>query len=299
MRAVFLMLFAGVVLVNSAYAALWIESGSRGKEGIFIKSGDFPKGRSQRMENADVYMLDSDNKVEKGYVDGSEIKVNMPENGSYFVYLESKKVKDGVLHVTLSKTRVHNRKGSLAKSLPKEIRGKSESQYDFKASESVPMDIIMHRPIKQHHINCCVFSGDIARFELYFDGKLRKDIPLHVSTQYGWSKRVEADKEGMLSFEVPRDSYVDASKERRSRESMLVEGVYEEDQNGTYNDMPYTRVRYSMTQMFTFFNAPMEYASQLPAYLTVMGVMVAFSLGLFYMRRRRRREHKEIWFEEN
>ncbi len=295
MRRVFFTLL--LLFALTAHASLWIENVP--KKGLLVQGGDFPKAQAQQIEDADVYVMDMQNTLLQGAVNGSKISVDMPQIGSYYVYLQSRQVIDDVLHVTLLKTRIYNREADLSKSLLKEIRGKSMTHYDIKPCDRVAMDMSMLRPIKNHHINCCLYSGDIARFKLYFKGALHQDIALHVSTEQGWSKRVYADKEGIVSFEIPRDHYVDTFTKKRASEALLIEANYESDEAGSYNNMPYHKTHYYLSERFSFHTAPLEYSSKVPAYLTVVGVMIAFSLGLFYLRRRRRREHKDIWFEEN
>ncbi len=293
--ALFFLMLSGTLLASS----LWIESGSRGKEGLFIKSGTFPKGRAASASaGAEAYAMDMEYHIETIDINGSEIVFEAPQTGKYYIYLLQRQIKNDTLHVTLSKTRTYSHTADLGSTLVKEIRGKSESHLGLKPAPGIPFEIIMHKPEKHHHINCCLYSGDTARFELYFEGALQREIPLHVTTQFGWSKRAEPDSEGIISFEIPRDHYEDTTVDKRFREKMLLEADYEVERNGTFEGLPYSKIRYSMSMPLTFYTAPLEYASKLPAFLTVIGVMLVFSLGAYYVRRRRRRDHKEIWFEE-
>ncbi len=298
MRGIISLLFLMLSVCVSA-SSIWVESASRGKEGLFIKSGTFPKGRAAPVSaGAEAYAMDMEYHVQTLDINDSTIVFEPEQTGKYYIYVIDRQVKNGTLHVSLSKTRTYSHTADLGSTLAKEIRGKSESHLGLKPAPGIPFEIIMHKPEKHHHINCCLYSGDTARFEIYYEGLLQKKIPLHVTTQYGWSRRAEADENGMIAFEIPRDHYEDTTVDKRFREKMLLEATYDVETNGTYEGMPYTTIRYSMSMPLTFYTAPLEYASKLPAFLTVIGVMLVFSLGAYYVRRRRRRDHKEIWFEE-
>ena len=266
-----------------------------------IKSGTLENSQKVHdLENAKLYIRDMDNVVNERNITGNTIAFTPVYKGSYYLYLEQKFVKDDMLYINISSLRIYNKEGNITKAFFKEVRGKTnDSNYNYEPIPELPFQMIMERSIRKHHINCCLYSGDIARFKIYYKGILQKEIPLHVTTKYGWTNTLQSSNDGVISFEIPRDKYKDTFLDKRFTESMLVEADYIVHESGTYEDHNYSNVHYSMTLPLTFFTSPLEYTSELPAYFTVIGVMLLIAFGIYYSRKRKKRSHKEIWFEEN
>jgi hypothetical protein len=285
-------------------ASTWIDEKldkSYTKKEFSIKSGKFPTAQNiENIHNAKVYIMDMNYNVKDFNLTNAKIDFSAPYKGSYHIFLEHKYVKDNTLFIELSKLRTYNKYGDIKESLIKEVRGKSSaSHYDMKPLKEIPFEIIIKKPIKNHHINCCLYSGDIARFQIYFKGKLQNNIPLTVSTQLGWTNSVLPLDDGIISFEIPRDKYISTTLDKRYKESLLIEANYTTKEVGIYNGNGYSKINYSMTMPLTFHTSPLEYSAKLPAYLIVAGVILIFTFGVYYYRKRKQKFHKEICFEEN
>lgn len=251
------------------------------------------------LKNAVVYIRDTDHVVSEHNATDGKIFFTPMYKGVYHLYFEQKRVEDGVLHVNLSSLRVYSKEGNISQSLIKEICGKTnEARSDRVPFAQFPFELIMEKPIKKHHINCCLYSGDIVPFKLYYRGKLQKTIPLQVSMESGWSNTVCPSDDGTVAFEIPRTTYIGAEKEKKHSEKMIVEAVYDVNESGIYKGQPYVSVRYVMSMPLSFGASPLEYESKILGFATAIGVMLVFSLGLYYNRRKKRKTDKEIYFDE-
>lgn len=265
-----------------------------------IQKGDVQNSETVHgLNNAKVYIRDMDNLITEQNIKDDKITFAPQYKGNYHLYIEQKSVQDGTLHVTLSSLRVYNKEGNITKSLLKEMRGKTiDSHYGLEPLAQLPFEIVMQRPIKKHHINCCLYSGDIAPFKVYYKGELQKNIPLKVTMQTGWTNIVKPSDDGVVTFEIPRNTYVKKEKGERHSEKMIVEARYRVNESGTYGGEAYHGVEYVMSLPLSFSPSPLEYESKMLGFSTAMGVMLVFSLGLYYNRRKKRKTPKEIWFDE-
>lgn len=265
-----------------------------------IKKGTLSENEKVRdLKNSKIYIRDMDNQIIEQNITGGKITFSPNYKGNYHLFFEQKSVRESVLHVNLSSLRVYNKEGNISKSLLKEIRGKTnDSHYGLEPIAQLPFQIIMERPIRRHHINCCLYSGDIAPFKIYYKGEMQKDIPLRVSMESGWNATVQPNEEGVVSFEIPRSTYAATDKDKKRSEKMIVEGSYEVNESGNYEGQPYTSIVYAMSLPLSFGASPLEYESKVLGFATAIGVMLVFSLGLYYNRRRKRKTPKEIYFDE-
>jgi hypothetical protein len=265
-----------------------------------IKKGTLQENTKEHdIKNAIVYIRDTDRVVTEHNVTGGKISFVPTYKGGYHLYFEQKTVQEGVLRINLSSLRVYNKEGNISQSLLKEVRGKTnDSHYDHEPLSQLPFELVMEKPIKKHHINCCLYSGDIAPFSVYYKGKALKGIPLRVSMESGWNNSVQPDEEGMVSFEIPRTTYAKSEKEKKRSEKMIVEASYDVNESGEYDGEHYHSVHYVMTLPLSFGASPLEYESRTLGFATAIGVMLVFSLGLYYNRRKKRKTPKEIYFDE-
>ncbi|MFA7026910.1 hypothetical protein [Sulfurovum sp.] len=294
-------------MISVANAGTWIEqryvdksAGNYDKE-LYLKEGNFPQ--SEVVENLNnptlLYRYDYGEVFETDF-DHGKINVNLPYKGSYHLFIQERYVEDSILHIKMYKTRVYNSKGNIEDSLIKEIRGKTVgSHFGKEPFEAVTFEAVLQKPIKQHHINCCVYSGDIVPIKVYFKQKQLKNTPIVITTQQGWEKTVNPDSDGLLSFEIPRNTYADISKNKRFKEQLLIEAFYEENKSGIYKKKPYKKIKYYLSIPLSFHTSPLEYTSKSAGFYVVISVIAVFSLGLYYYRRKKKKIVKEIWFEED
>ncbi len=316
MKPILLKAFLAIAIMHMAMPLfaddfLWLDESKKkscckgadkesGAKEFVIKKGTFDENKKVHdLKNAVVYIRDMDHVVTEHNVTGGKISFTPVYKGGYHLCFEQKLVQDGVLHINLSSLRVYNKEGNISQSLLKEIRGKTnDSHYDHEPLAQLPFELIMEKPIRKHHINCCLYSGDIAPFKIYYKGELQKDVPLRVSIESGWNNVVQADEEGVVSFEIPRSTYAKTEKEKKHSEKMIVEASYDVNESGVYDGEHYNSIHYVMSLPLSFGASPLEYESKVLGFATAIGVMLVFSLGLYYNRRRKRKTPKEIYFDE-
>ncbi|MDO9305404.1 MAG: hypothetical protein Q7T77_08725 [Sulfuricurvum sp.] len=310
-KSILIIGMAWVSLPLFADDTLWLDEVKKkscctaGSKALEVKAFTVKKGTLEESEtehnlkNAIVYIRDMDNNIIKHNVIDGKISFSPLYKGNYHLFLEQKSVRDEVLYVHLSSLRVYNKEGDISKSVLKEMRGKTnDSQYGREPLDQISFEIIMERPIRKHHINCCLYSGDIAPFKIYYKGVVQKDVPLKVSMESGWNATIQPDEEGMTSFEIPRSTYAATEKEKKRSEKMIVEASYDVNESGIHGTEKYHAVHYVMTLPLSFGASPLEYESKVLGFATAIGVMLVFSLGLYYNRRRKRKSPKEIYFDE-
>lgn len=298
-----------LTLPSFADTSLWLDEAKKktcckggdkgpGPKVVTVRKGTLQENKiAYDLHNGIVYIRNMNNGVTEQNVTDGKIVFTPVYKGNYYLFLEQKAVRDGVLHVTLSSTRIYSKEGDISKSLLKEIRGKTnDSRYGREPFAPLPFEIIMQHPIKKHHINCCLYSGDRVPFAIYYQGKLQKNIPLRVSMESGWSNVIQPSEDGTVSFEIPRNTYTEMDK--KHSEKMIVEASYDVNESGVYAGERYAAVRYVMSMPLSFGASPLEYESRILGFATVIGVMLVFSLGLYYNRRRKRKTPREIYFDE-
>jgi len=265
-----------------------------------IKKGNLENSETVHdLKNAKVYIRDMNDQIIEQNINGKKISFTPLHKGSYHLFFEQKSVEGGILHVALSSLRVYNKEGNITKSIIKEIRGKTiDSKHTKEPLSQLPFEVIMERPIRKHHINCCLYSGDIAPFKVYYKGELQKNIPLKITMETGWTNIIKPSNDGVISFEIPRNTYAKTEKEKKHSEKMIVEAIYKVNESGIYNGESYHDIEYVMSMPLSFGPSPLEYESKFLGFATAIGVMLVFSLGLYYNRRKKQKTPKEIWFDE-
>lgn len=300
------------LLISLSADSLWLDEvkkkkcceatlGSSYAKELSIKTGSLKENKKLKDMNATLlYIRDTEGNIEERNVSGAKkITFSAPYKGNYHLFVQHKSVKEGTLNVELSSLRIYNKEGNISQSWSKEVRGKtSDSRYLSEPLSQLPFQLIMEKSIHRHHINCCLYSGDIAPFKVYYKGELLHDVPLNVEMESGWKNVIEPSDEGTISFEIPRSSYEPEKGDKKHSEKLLVSATYDTNESGVFEGNVYNRVHYTMAVPLSFGNSPLEYESKMLAFATVIGVMLVFSLGLYYNRRRKRKSPQEIYFDE-
>lgn len=300
--------FAGCVLLAAALspasAAVWLQQrsddGDAGKT-FQLLQGTFPAGVPLPPGEADLYVRDLDGTIEhRSIATETPFRFKEPLKGSYHLFARLQQLDGETLVITVAKTRTYNRCGDPADALLSEIRGKTvASHYGKPPMADMPVEIVLYKPIKRHQVNCCIYSGDLLPFKVYREGKQRTDIELQVTTQKGWNNTIAPGQNGTVLFEVPRTTYADIATNKRYREQMLVTASETVAASGVYKGYAYRQIRYEVTVPLTYYASPLEYSSKLGGFLTFLGVILAFSLGAYYHRKRKRFKEKEAWFDDH
>lgn len=294
-----------------AHASLWLDEskkkgcceakpGSVPLKELSVKSGSLRENEKLKDLNGSVlYIRDMDGTIGEHNLSGSKIVLTPQYKGNYHLFFKRQEVAEGVLNVDLSAHRVYNKEGNLSCSWAKEMRGKtSDSRYLNEPIPQLPFQLMMEKTIHRHHINCCLYAGDIVPLRVVYKGEMLKNIPIVAELESGWVNTLKPNDEGIVLVEIPKSSYAQEKSDKKHSEKLLLTAQYDGNESGVYNGMPYQSVHYTMSIPLSFGDTPLEYESKTLAFATVIGVMLVFSLGLYYNRRQKRKSPREIWFDE-
>jgi hypothetical protein len=274
--------------------------GSTPQKELTVKSGTLQENEKiKNLSGAVLYIRDMDGKIEEHNLSGSKITFTPQYKGNYHLFLKYQEVVDGVLNVQLSTHRLYNKEGNLSCSWTKEVRGKtSDSRYLSEPLSQLPFQLMMEKTIHKHHVNCCLYVGDIIPLKVYYKGELLKNIPIVAELESGWVNTIKPNDEGVVMVEIPKSTYEQEKGDKKRSEKLLVSAMYDVNESGVYDGKSYTSAHYVMSIPLSFGDTPLEYESKTLAFATVIGVMLVFSLGFYYNRRRNRKTPKEIYFDE-
>ena len=254
---------------------------------FYIVNGDYPSGSAYTSSDAEAYAVDPNSMVHTATIDGSTVRFRAPLQGHHWVFYQHRELRDDTLHVSLAKYRFYNKYGEVEKSLLKEVRGRTiDSKYGRPPIKDAPFEIILQKPIQEHHISCCMYSGDVVRLKIFLDQEPIQDVPIKIITSNGWSTVLHPGPDGIASFEIPRDKYVDISKDRYHKEYLLIQAGYTTDSSGSFQGRPYQHIHYRMTMPIYFGPSPLEWAAKMPAFLLVFAVILVSGFGIFLYRLR-------------
>lgn len=274
--------------------------GSAPMKELSVKSGNLQENEKlKNLSGSVLYIRDMDGNIEERNLSGSKITFTPQYKGNYHLFLKRQEVMDGILNVQLSTHRLYNKEGNLSCSWSKEVRGKtSDSRYLNEPLSQLPFQLMMEKTIHKHHVNCCLYVGDIIPLKVYYKGELLKDVPVDVELESGWKNIIKPNDEGIMMVEIPKSTYEQEKGDKKRSEKLLVSATYDVNESGVYDGKSYTSVHYVMSIPLSFGDTPLEYESKTLAFATVIGVILVFSLGLYYNRRRKRKTPKEIYFDE-
>ncbi len=257
---------------------------------FYIVHGDYPNGSVYTSSDAGAgdataYAVGPNGKVHAAHIDGNTVRFRAPLQGHHWVFYQHRELHDDTLQVSLAKYRFYNKYGEVEKSVFKEVRGRTiDSKYGRPPVKNAPFEIVLQKPIQEHHISCCIYSGDIVRLKVFLNQNPIHNASVKVITSSGWSTTLQPDSDGMASFEIPRDRYVDITKDRYHREYMLIQADYTADATGDFQGRPYRHIHYRMTQPIYFGPSPLEWAAKMPAFLLAFSVLLVSGFGIFLYR---------------
>ncbi len=260
-------------------------------QGSFPATAKTPAAAAGEVASS-VFVVDPDDQVTQGRVERGEILFRAPLKGHHWVYLQQQRLQGDALEVNLSKYRFYNRQGDVQEALLKEIRGRTnDSKYGRPPLPAIPFEIVLQKPQQDHHISCCLYSGDRVRLKLYQAQQPITAGAVRIDSDSGWSARLVPDETGLISFEIPRYRYSESESRRGNKQLLLITADYEVETQGEFQGAPYRRIHYRMSLPIDFRPSPLEWAAKLPAFLLLGGVLLITGFGVFLYRvkvRRRR-----------
>lgn len=292
------------VCVNTTWAddSVWIGKpsnnahvhGGHGDGGSYIVlQGDYPNGNALDDEagvDDSALLVDPEGQTQPANFMPGMLHYKTPLKGHHWLFFERRRVADDTLDVTLAKYRFYNAKGDVRDSVVKEIRGRTiDSKFDRPPLEALPFELVMLPPEKEHHISCCLFSGDLARVRVYYRQQPLAGATLQLTTNDGWQHQLKSDADGIAAFELPLTTRVNTEREKFAKRTILITAHYDAEESGSLNGQPYHQVRYTMTMPIMFHPSALEWAAKAPAFALVVVVVLVLGLGIFLYRLRLRK----------
>ncbi len=276
----------------------------RGRGGVYVKrlwlrEGAIPASATYTRpgENGSLSVFGVDGKnvtPELFKVDsGGGITFPMPDEGFYNAYFVERSVEDDVLETSIVKAEVlkhscgegHDPKFTASRMPPRGYAG-------------VALDIIRERlPGEDFHTR--MKSGDKVAFRVHYEGHPAVGADVSLTTQAGWTKRMQTDENGRAVFELIRDYYPAWNDfDKRHYESFLVTAEYRTELQGELNGTPFREARYRATLPGTFYPSELEYSSYLIGLLVTFAAAALTAGGVFLFRLKRRRAVRERFDEK-
>lgn len=165
--------------------------------------------------------------------------------------------------------------------------------------ESIPMEILIS-DLWDGNFHFRVTTGQKLSITVLRNGHPLAKARVSVRSEQGWVKEVDADKDGVATFQLIRDYYPTRWQEfhRTRRGEFLATATYEAEEHGEYKGIPYGRVRYITTHPWTYGPSSWDYASYSMGLLIAVIAMALTGGGVFIYRERRKKPYQEIVFEE-
>lgn len=305
-----------LILSSFANASIWLEE-KKGGECAFCVASSIQKKDGYKtmvvkqgslrdsvvvnnLQSSKIYLRDFEDNITVVKPSKEDIEVKLKNKGSYNLFFTQKYIKNNILNVDSTTIRFYNKNPNIKDCIAKEIRGKTiYKYYDKPPMSELDFEIIMLKQINKHQINCCLYSGDTARFKIYYKGKLQKNIPLKVTTKSGWSNTIMPNKDGVILFEIPRTDFEGIEDDKKIYEKMIVEAIFTTKESGLYNGTNYSQINYYTSMPLSYSSSPLEYSSQLSGFYVLITTILVLSVAIYYYRRKKKKDIKEIWFDEN
>ena len=220
------------------------------------------------------------------------LSFEMPVQGTYRLYVTSRKLQGDVLNLSVAKAEVAN----FSHGGNEEERAQSSNAP--RVLESAPIEIVREKA-PDEGLFFQLKSGDEQAFVVLQKGLPLQGARVRFVSNDGWVKEVTSDEQGKVSFQIIRDYFPPWNEfKKRFKANFLIIAEASAAERGTFKDQPYSTVRYQTTLSGSYYPSPDDYRS----YAWGLGVgllIVLFSGTAVYLYRRRRvKPFQEIRFDD-
>lgn len=262
----------------------------------WIRTGELPENSKYAepndLFNAQLFVFDPDGESVTGKMEENEfgLIVSFPadKDGFYSIYLLEKFVRNDTLNVRVSKAErmKHSCRAGHDKALIR-VQPKTYPQ-------QIPIEIVRER-FTGENLHTVMQPGDEVTFKTLINGVELKSGSVQMVTHKGWKNSKATNNDGEVSFQFIQDDNTKL-KELRSRITFnyLIHFTQTVAESGTLNDEQYSFVTYSSTFSDTYRPSQMLYSSFVWALFVLLGSVLLITIGIYYYRRRRRVEYKEV-----
>lgn len=224
--------------------------------------------------------------------EGNGVVFPMPEEGFYSAYLVTRQVEQGVLRTEVVKAEAL--KHSCGEGHDRKF---TESRMPPHSASQVPIEILRERvPDEDFHTRLA--SGDTVAFRVLFRGQPAAGAQVAMVTERGWTRRVTADREGRVQFQMIRDYYPDWELfNKRESQSFLVTAALEVPESGSHNGQAYSAAHYSTSLAGWYFPSARDYESYLYGLIVMLVALVLVGAAVYFYRLKQARPSRERFDE--
>lgn len=217
-----------------------------------------------------------------------------PAHGANNIYLVDKEVSDKTLVVKTAKKTViqhscgwgHGYKHNEGRMTPRSL-------------DSVPLEIVCN-DMWNGNFHVETQSGSNLDCKVLSYGKPASGAKVDVTTRKGWVKKLRADDNGTVRFQLIRDYYPDkwTDFKRRYTSGFLMTAKYNVAKSGELSGEAYDKVQMVSTFPWRYAPSRRDYSSY--SYGLTIGIifMIVPAIIVYVYRERRKRPFKEVVFDE-
>lgn len=304
-----------------AVKQLWLRKGDELHQSTYLDAadGDYSLLSVQQALNKPQVIAEGKN----------SIRFSMPDEGFYNAYYTEQNVSDNILEINTAKAEIlkHNCGNG-----HKYDRGLVKPQNWSDA----PLDIIRLRQ-DDEDFHTRLRSGTDVKFKILHQGQPAIGAKVKLETNKGWIKIARTDDQGIATFGVIQDNFFDPNHDKKKPEAKkvdwkklaaknaekksthskeqkverghggrirvvdhyLVSAEYLIDQDGTLNNQPYQKTRYSVTSIGRYYPRKLASNSSAQGLLFTSAGMLVMGVGGYSYRKRRVKPFKEETFDEH
>lgn len=278
------------------------ERGGVAKKRLWLRAGSDPQKSGFAQDDAEaieeIVLVTPNSKPQGELLPAAEesrkgLSFEMPVQGFYRLYQTRKKLQGDTLNVTVAKAEIANighggDEEEISKALVSE-----------RVLDSAAIEIVRERKADEKRF-FTLKSGEEQAFIV-----LQKGLPLQGArvsfiSHQGWRKEAVSDEQGRVSFQIIRDYYPPWSEfQKRFKATYLLIAETTAAEAGTFNEQPYSNVRYQATLSGNYYPSPDDYVSYAWA-LGIATLILLFSGTAVYLYRRRRvQPYREVKLDEH
>jgi len=270
------------------------------KKILWMKSGSFPVeskyAHRTNTKNPATFVLSPEGKRIEGQLShgrrGYAFTFEGNLEGFYNVYLVEKFIEVDTLNIMVAKAEVLSHKCSnghvgIQKKMPPQI-----------LKDYISFEIVRER-IPKEDFHTYLSYGDDVTFKVFLNGVPVEGSNVMLSTQKRWINNLKTGINGEATFQLIGD-YYSKWKELNKREihNFLLIAEHTVTEDGSYEGIPYQRIRYIGTLADTYIPSKTMYTSYVYGLLLLTFVITITSIFIYSHRERRKRPYKEDIFSE-
>ena len=163
----------------------------------------------------------------------------------------------------------------------------------------IPLEVHIDK-LWDTNFHASVTSGEQLLVTVLLYGKPVAGAQLTLTTEQGWSKKINTNENGTASLQMIRDYYPSSwDRFRRGyRGKFLLTAEYDAEQAGEYNNKPYEQISYIASLPWKYSPSKQDYSSYRYGLLIAALTMTVSGIGIYAYRERRKKPYKRISFDE-